>query len=69
LFLHRNADAPPQIFCCFVVLIYVALHFYNLAAKKWLLFKSLSAFCYLALTVTPHPPPRTVFITGRRRIC
>ncbi len=40
-----------QIFCGFVMLVYVSLHQYNMATKKWFLFKSLSAFCYLALTV------------------
>jgi hypothetical protein len=29
----------------------VSLHFYNLATKRWLLFKSTAALCYLALTV------------------
>jgi hypothetical protein len=34
-----------------VVIVYVCLHIYNMASKKWLLFKSTASFCYLALTV------------------
>lgn len=48
---YSPAVSANRIFCCLVVVVYVCLHVYNLAAKKWLLFKSTAAICYLALTV------------------